>query len=126
MGKLLANLCLLAATFLVASTSPGYEAGTAVPLAAHRALYLMILGNVENSGTTSASGAMEYEVIDGCVGWAVQQRMDVTTPDRDGAETRAVSDYSTWESKDGHEFRFHIAQTDGDKIVRQLHVKGCA
>jgi hypothetical protein len=118
MGKLRANLCLLAATFLVAATSTGYGTETAVPLAAHRAFYRMTLGSAETSGTTSASGAMEYEVIDGCDGWAIQQRMDVSTLDRDGGETRTISDYSTWESKDGHEFRFHIAQTDGDKIVR--------
>jgi hypothetical protein len=118
MSNTRASLYLFAVTFLVSSGSVGYGASTAVPLAAHRAFYRITLGNAENSGTTSASGAMEYEVIDGCNGWAIQQRMDVTTLDREGGETHTVSDYSTWESKDGHEFRFHIAQTDGDKIVR--------
>jgi hypothetical protein len=88
-------------------------------LAAHRAFYRLTLYSTENSGVTNASGAMEYEVIDGCSGWATQQRLDMTVLDREGGDTHTVSDYSTWESKDGQSFRFRITQsTNDDREVR--------
>ena len=95
------------------------SAAQAMELAAHRAFYRLTLASTENSGVTSASGAMEYEVIDGCQGWATQQRLDMTVLDREGGDTHTVSDYSTWESKDGRSFRFRITQsTNDDRDVR--------
>ena len=94
-------------------------ASQAMELAAHRAFYRLTLDSTENSGVTNASGAMEYEVIDGCQGWATQQRLDMTVLDREGGDTHTVSDYSTWESKDGQSFRFRITQsTNDDREVR--------
>lgn len=87
----------------------------AMDLAAHRAFYKLTLGSTENSGVTNAAGAMEYEVIDGCQGWATQQRLDMTVLDREGGDTHTVSDYSTWESKDGRQFRFRITQNTNDQ-----------
>src|ERR1700761_2841344 len=88
-------------------------------LAAHRAFYRLTLASTENGGVTNASGAMEYEVIDGCTGWGAQQRLDMTVLDREGGDTHTVSDYSTWESKDGQNFRFRITQsTNDDRQVR--------
>jgi hypothetical protein len=95
------------------------RASQAMDLAAHRAFYRLTLASTENSGVTNASGAMEYEVIDGCTGWATQQRLDMTVLDREGGDTHTVSDYSTWESKDGQKFRFRITQsTNDDREVR--------
>jgi hypothetical protein len=94
-------------------------ASQAMDLAAHRAFYRLTLSSTESSGVTNASGAMEYEVIDGCTGWATQQRLDMTVLDREGGDTHTVSDYSTWESKDGRNFRFRITQsTNTDREVR--------
>ncbi|MCB8875043.1 EipB family protein [Acidisoma silvae] len=84
-------------------------------LAAHRAFYKLTLDSTENSGVTNAAGAMEYEVINGCTGWATQQRLDMTVLDREGGDTHTVSDYSTWESKDGRQFRFRITQNTNDQ-----------
>jgi hypothetical protein len=92
---------------------------SATELAAHRAFYRLTLDSTENSGVTNAAGAMEYEVIDGCQGWATQQRLDMTVLDREGGDTHTVSDYSTWESKDGRKFRFRITQsTNDDRLVQ--------
>lgn len=94
-------------------------AARATDLAAHRAFYRLTLASTGNSGVTSASGAMEYEVIDGCNGWATQQRLDMTVLDREGGDTHTVSDYATWEAKDGRTFRFRITQvTNGARDVR--------
>jgi hypothetical protein len=114
-------LTVLAALLFVGAAPPGHAATVSAPapLAAHRAFYRLTLDSTENSGVTSASGAMEYAVIDGCEGWATQQRMDITVLDREGGDTHTVSDYSTWESKDGRSFRFRIAQSVNDnKVVR--------
>jgi hypothetical protein len=112
-------LRVLAAVVLVGAAPAVQAAPAPVPLAAHRAFYRLTLASTENSGVTSATGAMEYEVIDGCEGWATQQRMDITVLDREGGDTHTVSDYSTWESKDGRDFRFRIAQSINDnKVVR--------
>ena len=83
----------------------------AAELAAHRAFYRLSLASTGNSGVTSASGAMEYEVINGCTGWATEQRLDMTVLDREGGDTHTISDYTTWESKDGRTFRFRINQS---------------
>jgi len=106
---LLAGLALLAQPL----------AAQAANLAAHRAFYRLTLASTGNSGVTSASGAMEYEVINGCTGWATQQRLDMTVLDREGGDTHTVSDYSTWEAKDGRSFRFLITQvTNGVRDER--------
>ena len=111
MRSLTATLCCL--ILLAASQAKAAE------LAAHRAFYRLTLDSTQNSGVTNASGAMEYEVIDGCTGWATQQRLDMTVLDREGGDTHTVSDYSTWESKDGEHFRFRITQnTNDDREVR--------
>ncbi|MCB8880638.1 DUF1849 family protein [Acidisoma cellulosilytica] len=88
---------------------------SATDLAAHRAFYKLTLDSTENGGVTNAAGAMEYEVINGCTGWATQQRLDMTVLDREGGDTHTVSDYSTWESKDGRQFRFRITQNTNDQ-----------
>lgn len=114
---LLAGLALFTLP-LMAHPAQARSAET-TPLAAHRAYYRLTLASTGNSGVTSASGAMEYEVIDGCSGWATQQRLDMTVLDREGGDTHTVSDYATWESKDGRQFRFHITQvTNGARDER--------
>lgn len=113
---------LLFALLLTVSALPALVAPAAaapVPLAAHRAFYRLTLASTGNSGVTNAGGAMEYEVIDGCQGWATQQRLDMTVLDREGGDTHTVSDYSTWESKDGRHFRFRISQSTNDDRVIQ-------
>ena len=62
---------------------------------------------------------MGYEVIDACDGWAVRQRLDMTITNSDGQNIHMVSDYATWESKDGLKFRFHMKQTTDDAVTSQ-------
>ena len=71
---------------------------------------------------------MGYEVIDACDGWAVRQRLDMTVTNSDGQDIHMVSDYATWESKDGLKLRFHMrqltdsavtSQTDGDASLQR-------
>ncbi len=80
-------------------------------LAAHRAFYKLTLDDTRASEVIAATGTMSYEVMDACDGWAVQQRLDMTVTNRDTQDVRMVSDYATWESKDGLRMRFRMRQT---------------
>jgi hypothetical protein len=92
------------------------------PLAAHRALYTLTMdgsGNGGGSDVVGASGSMGYEVIDACDGWASHQQLDMTVVNADGQNIHMVSDYTTWEAKDGLSFRFHTRQTTDDAVTEQ-------
>jgi hypothetical protein len=101
----------------------GTPAG-ATQMAAHRALYSLTLdsgrgGGIGSSGVVGAGGTMGYEVIDACDGWATHQTLDIVVTNTDGQNIHMVSDYTTWESKDGLSFRFHTRQTTEDAVTSQ-------
>ena len=119
--------CLAAFVLL---TVPGLLAGpsglaatpvrTPVPLAAHRALYELSFVPFHGASQVTAKqiigghGTMGYEVADVCDGWATRQRLRMTLETSEGASIEMDSDYATWESKDGLNFRFHsVQQADG-------------
>jgi len=62
---------------------------------------------------------MGYEVVDACDGWAVRQRLQITVTNSDGQNIQMISDYTTWESKDGLKFRFHMRQTTDTAVTSQ-------
>ncbi len=109
-------LALLAASVLLlvphadAATNP-LAARVAAGLAAHRALYHLSLESARNGSVTAATGTMTYEVIDACEGWAVQQRLEISLTNRDGQDIQMVSDYATWEAKNGTKLRFRMRQS---------------
>jgi hypothetical protein len=122
-----------------AATPPARAAGLPAPvappapLAAHHALYALTLDNGRDGDIVSATGSMGYEVIDACDGWAVRQRLDMTVTNSDGQDIHMVSDYATWESKDGLKLRFHMkqmtdsavtSQTDGDANLQRRGGQG--
>ena len=92
-----------------------------VPLAAHRAGYTLNLDSVrQGSNVTGVSGNMAYEVTDACDGWAVRQRLEMNLNNRDGQTVKMVSDYLTWESKDGTKLRFRMKQTTDNAVTEQV------
>lgn len=108
---------------------------SAADLAPHRALYALTLKSSRGNDVAEASGTMGFEVIDACDGWAVRQRLQMTITNREGQDIEQVSDYATWESKDGTSFSFHTKQTtdtavtaqvDGDATVKADHTGGSA
>jgi hypothetical protein len=87
-------------------------ARAAVPdLAAHTALYKLTMSRANSDDVVAATGTMTYEVQDACEGWAVQQRLQMTITNRDGQDIQMVSDYATWEAKNGLKLRFRMRQT---------------
>ena len=111
--RLLAALALLLAVPVLAKAEP-------VQLAAHRATYTLSLDNSREGDVTGVTGQMAYEVTDACDGWAVRQRLDMTLGNRDGQNVHMVSDYLTWESKDGTKLRFHMKQTTDNAVTEQV------
>jgi hypothetical protein len=110
---------LLIAAFVLCAAPLAVRAAD-VPLAAHRASYKLSLESSHNGDVTSASGTMTYEVLDACDGWAVHQRLQMLLTNRDGQDINMVSDYTTWESKDGLKLRFHMRQTTEDAVTSEV------
>jgi len=94
-------------------------AAGATDLAAHRALYKLTLQTARGD-VTAASGTMSYEVLDACDGWAVRQRLAMTLTDRDGQDVQMLSDYTTWESKDGLKLTFRMRETTDQSVTSDV------
>ncbi len=93
-------------------------------LASHRALYRLTLDPQRGQGLAAAEGTMAFEVLDACEGWAVRQRLMLKMTARDGQETEMVSEYATFESKDGQTLRFRLRQSSQGAV--SLEVAGQA
>jgi hypothetical protein len=108
----------LTAIALVALTGPTFPAAAA-DMAAHRALYALSLSTARSTEVVAVTGSMAYEVIDACDGWASRQRLQLTISNRDGQDIEMVSDYVTWEAKDGLSFRFRMRQTTDTAVTSE-------
>ncbi len=105
---------------LLIGALPETAADTAVPMAAHRALYELSLEQARGAQVSGATGTMAYEVLDACEGWATRQRLDMVVTNRDGQDIRMLSDYTTWESKDGLSIRFRMRQTTESAVTSEV------
>jgi hypothetical protein len=114
---LAAVLALCAAASI--PVAPAQASGLNTELAAHRAIYNLTLSSNRGGDVVAATGTMGYEVIDACDGWAVRQRLSMTLTNTDGQDIQMVSDYATWEAKDGLKFRFHMKQTTDTAVTSQ-------
>ena len=92
----------------------------AADLAAHRAVYDLKLDTAHETKVTAATGSMTYEMQDTCDGWATQQRLDMTITNSEGQDVHMLSDYTTYESKDGLRLRFRMKQTTDDAVTSDL------
>jgi hypothetical protein len=115
----------LSAAFLIAALAPASAATPAVfdvtpDIAGHRALYALSLKSSNDQGVLAASGSMSYDVTDACTGWTTAQHLVINLTDRDGRDTKMVSDYATFETKDGTKLTFHTKQMTDDSVTEQL------
>ena len=123
---LLAAPCLLVALPAGAQAPKPPAAATAhLPgvqdMAAHRAAYRLTLEKTrENSDVAGVQGAMLFEVLDACDGWTTRQRLTLRILNRDGQQIDTASDYSTYESKDGHTLRFSMTQSSGGAVSQRV------
>jgi len=115
----LSSLTAAALALCASAALPTDAAGLNATSAAHRAFYTLTLSTSRGGDVVAARGTMGYEVIDACDGWAVRQRLSMTLTNTDGQDIEMVSDYATWESKDGLKFRFHMKQTTDNAVTSQ-------
>lgn len=109
---------LTLAAVLAAALLPLASARSA-ELAEHRAMYALSLESARGD-VIAASGSMVYEVTDACDAWAVRQRLKMTLTNREGQDIDMVSDYTTWESKDGLRLRFRLRQMTEDAVTSEV------
>jgi EipB-like len=120
----LAAISLLSLPALAADPVPSGatlvpSGATLVPLAAHRALYRLKMDSARGD-IQAASGSMAYEITDACDGWATRQRLSLNITNNDGQDIALVSDYATWESKDGLSMRFRMRQTTDTAVTEAV------
>jgi hypothetical protein len=98
-------------------------AGAVTPtpfIAAHRASYVLSLKSSQDQGVLSANGTMTYDVTDACTGYTTAQHLVINLTNRDARDVTMVSDYATFETKDGTRLSFHTRQTTSGTVTEQL------
>lgn len=86
---------------------------SATQLTGQDAVYALMLSKLRTHDITGATGRLQFQVVDGCSGWASFQRITLIVRNADGSLTKSVSDYTAWESKDGKTLTFNVTQGDG-------------
>ncbi len=109
------RLALAAALCLAAG------AATAAEIAPHRALYTMSLASSRtDSGVTAAQGTMAYQWGETCDGWTVEQRYRLTMSYAEAQDVEILSNFVTWESKDGLRYRFNQRELRNGKVDQEI------
>lgn len=106
----ISSLALLAALTLPA---PAFAAA-ADTITGQDAIYDLTLSKVRTHDVTGATGVMRFSVIDGCTGWGTTQDMTLLIRNADGSLNKSVTDYMTWETKDGKNLTFTLRESDND------------
>lgn len=92
-----------------------------VDLVPHRAIYSMKLaGSRSGSSVADARGAMYVEWAEACDGWTMTQRVRLTLVTGEGDDAETDSNYSSWESKDGRNYRFTVRNLRDGKLSEEL------
>lgn len=81
------------------------------------ALYDLSLAKIRTHDITGATGQMSYNVVDGCTGWGTTQHMTLLIRNADGSLNKSITDYVTWETKDGKSMSFSLSEADNDGKV---------
>jgi len=116
-AAVLASACLCIGSASAVETA----APPAVQIAAHRALYTMSLaGSKTDSGVTGAHGQMGYQWGETCDGWTVEQRYELTINYAESQDVNIVSNFVTWESKDGLRYRFNQKETRNGTVDEEI------
>ncbi|HEY4135074.1 MAG TPA: cell envelope integrity EipB family protein [Alphaproteobacteria bacterium] len=110
----------IAAAALDAPSAQAAPATAAVDLAPYRAIYSMKFGTMRSGGTTAdARGAMYIEMAEACDGWTATQRVKLSMTNVQGDDEDSDSNYSSWESKDGRNYRFTVRNLRDGKLSEE-------
>ena len=101
---------------LLIACSLAVPAGAAT-IAAHHAVYDLTLQSSTDQGVLAATGTMTYAIADACTGWTTSQHLEIHMTDRDRGDVTTVTDYGTFESKDGTHLTFHTRQSSDGTVT---------
>jgi len=106
---------LILSAFIVLFALPGQA-----QIASHRAAYKLSLANAKTSGVTELEGAMYMDWHEACEGWTISQRMRFQITDEDGQPVDNDISFSSWEAKDGLNYRFTLRTTRNGEVAEEL------
>jgi hypothetical protein len=93
----------------------------AAEISPHRALYTMSLASARtDSGVAAAQGKMAYQWGETCDGWTIEQHYKLTMGYAESADVEIVSNFVTWESKDGLHYRYNQRETRNGKDDEEI------
>lgn len=116
---LAAGLCLFAPA-PVAAQNAG-QGGGGVDIVPHRAVYVLSLGRTrQGANITGARGALVMEWAKSCAGWTVKQRLQLDLTNNDGDTVSTDSNFSSFESLDGLNYRFTSRDTRAGQVIEDL------
>ena len=99
----------------------GGSSASAADIAPHRAIYSMALGTAkQNSGVVAATGSMAFEWGETCDGWTVEQRYKLAMHYSEETDVNMVSNFVTWESKDGKHYRFFQRKLKNGEVDEEV------
>lgn len=115
-----ASAVLMFAGLLSAAPAAAGAAPTASIFLPHHAFYDLTLKSSNAQGVLAARGNLTYDLADACSGWTTSQHLLIHMTDRDGRDLTMVSDYATFETKDGTRLNFHTRQMTDEATTEVL------
>jgi hypothetical protein len=113
------NASILRAGVVVVLALAG-NAAVAAELMPHRALYKMTLTSSRGgSGIETVQGEMIADWSESCDGWTLDQRSVFDVGYSSGQNLRIVSNISTWESRDGLQYRFNVTNKTNEEVTER-------
>jgi hypothetical protein len=109
MKAMLTSACLCLFVAELAHAAPVRDT-----LTGQDAIYDLSLVKVRTHDVIGATGQMRFSVADGCTGWGTTQHMTLLIRNADDSLTKTVTDYITWETKDGNLLTFILRENDND------------
>ncbi|MEX2201434.1 MAG: DUF1849 family protein [Dongiaceae bacterium] len=96
------------------------RAEPASPVIPHRAAYELRLATGGEAQFIDISGDMAFEWADSCDGWSVTQRTRMHFEYRAGLSIELGWSLTSWESKDGMQYRFQLKQYENGEVTEEL------
>ena len=96
-------------------------AGHAVALefSPHRAIYGVTLDRSSSGAVSEVSGTLSLDWQLGCSGWTFEYRSVIDVTQAESGRVRLSTVATTWESKDGSEYRFNVRHsTNGHELEK--------